>query len=404
MLLGCQESNAERSRATAATPAASAAVPFELTIQPRGDDPRLVDVWLTAPDAQQLARLPHDANGRVTNPPITFLPVTSDVSVEPERPDTRTRPQPLPQTGMLGRCELVEGRLRFRPAFPLIAGETYRAVLNPAFLPAADTDTSLEALYHVPAETAKALPSVLGIYPSGSELPANHLKFYIEFSTPMRPGTVWNHFRLIDRESGEPVGEPFRHTELWSADHRRLTLWFHPGRQKTGVNLNVEIGPILEAGRSYTLLISADWKAENGEPLGEVVRKDFVAVDPDYHQPHPENWQLETPKAGSQTSIRVSFPEPLDWALLQSEMHVESMDGTRLVGRIAVGPDERSWSFLPNEHWTAGDYRLAIGSVLEDLAGNSIERPFEVDLTKAPPRKKDAAPRTVYRLFRIESP
>ena len=29
----------------------------------------------------------------------------------------------------------------------------------------------------------------------------------------------------------------------------------------------------------------------------------------------------------------------------------------------------------------AGDYQLSVGVILEDLAGNSVERPFEVDVT-----------------------
>ena len=38
------------------------------------------------------------------------------------------------------------------------------------------------------------------------------------------------------------------------------------------------------------------------------------------------------------------------------------------------------WSFVPEKPWAAGRYSLVIDTTLEDLAGNSIGRPFEVDL------------------------
>src|SRR3954466_7112132 len=62
------------------------------------------------------------------------------------------------------------------------------------------------------------------IYPSGDAVPANHLKFYLHFSAPMREGVFLNYCRLLD-EHGAEIAEPFRETELWSEDHQRLTLW-----------------------------------------------------------------------------------------------------------------------------------------------------------------------------------
>jgi hypothetical protein len=105
---------------------------------------------------------------------------------------------------------------------------------------------------------AAEAPRLEAIYPSGDTVPANHLKFYLHFSAPMREGVFLEHCRLLDA-TGKPVLEPFRETELWSEDHRRLTLWLHPGRQKTGVNLNDEFGPVLQPNQSYTLVISGAW-------------------------------------------------------------------------------------------------------------------------------------------------
>ena len=35
---------------------------------------------------------------------------------------------------------------------------------------------------------------------------------------------------------------------------------------------------------------------------------------------------------------------------------------------------------MPEEPWAAGDYQIVVESALEDRAGNSIEKPFEVDV------------------------
>ena len=48
-------------------------------------------------------------------------------------------------------------------------------------------------------------------------------------------------------------------------------------------------------------------------------------------------------------------------------------------GTVAVDDEETAWRFTPADPWRPGDYRLVIGTELEDVAGNSIARPFEVD-------------------------
>ena len=50
-----------------------------------------------------------------------------------------------------------------------------------------------------------------------------------------------------------------------------------------------------------------------------------------------------------------------------------------ILGKVAIGPGETGWRYTPDRPWTAGKVRLRIDRELEDLAGNSIVRPFEVD-------------------------
>jgi hypothetical protein len=231
-----------------------------------------------------------------------------------------------------------------------------------------------------------APPALTTIYPSGDELPANHLKFYIHFTEPMREGVFLEHCRLLD-ERDKPVLEPFRETELWSSDHRRLTLWLHPGRQKTGVNLNDDFGPVLVPGRRYTLVISGSWPSAAGVPLSGEVKKTFRTGPRATAQLDPSLWEITTPDAATRQPLEVRFPVPLDHALLTRCLRILDAKGTPLAGAVEVTDAEKTWRFTPRESWSAVVHRLAVEAILEDLAGNSLARPFEVDLEAPPPRQ-----------------
>lgn len=223
------------------------------------------------------------------------------------------------------------------------------------------------------------------IYPSGDALPANHLKFYLEFTGPMREGVFLEYCHLLD-ERGESVLEPFRETELWSENRCRLTLWLHPGRQKTGVNLNEEFGPVLEPNRNYTLVISGRWPRESGAPLGEDVRKAFGTIARATQQLDPATWRMTLPRAGSRDFLEVRFPAPLDHALLLRCLNAADSDGPLIRDDLQTADAERVWRFQPAWPWKPGPHRLRVESVLEDLAGNSLARPFERDLQAPAPK------------------
>lgn len=250
------------------------------------------------------------------------------------------------------------------------------------------------------ASSALGAPPLTAIFPSSSVLPANHLKFYVHFAEPMREGVFLEHCRLLD-EHGNPVSEPFRETELWSDDRQRLTLWLHPGRQKAGVNLNDEFGPVLEPGRRYTLVISGTWPTARGTPLGADLTKAFRAGARATAQLDPAKWRIDAPPAGTLQPLEVRFPAPLDRALLARCLRVREAGGAIVSGKAESTDDERWWRFVPGARWEAADYRLEVDAILEDLAGNSLARPFEVDLEGPPPRR---TPPVVTIPFRPETP
>jgi hypothetical protein len=235
-----------------------------------------------------------------------------------------------------------------------------------------------------------AAPVVEAVYPSAAALPANHLKFYLHFSAPMRLGVFLKYCKLLDDHGREIIDEPFRETELWSEDGRRLTLWLHPGRQKTGVNLNVDAGPVLEQGRRYTLVISGDWPSANGVPFGKNTEKSFFTVARETKQLDTKAWKLHAPAAGTRQPLEIRFPAPLDHALLMRCLQVIDGQGKALGGTVSTTETERCWRFTPSQAWSGGAHSVAVKSILEDLAGNSLARPFEVDLEGKPPVKTPA--------------
>ena len=215
-----------------------------------------------------------------------------------------------------------------------------------------------------------------------SELPANHLKFYIHFSRPMRPTESWEHFSLKDLRTGELVPRPFRHIDLWDEQNRRLTLWFHPGRQKTGVNLNEDLGGILTAGHSYLLIIDPQWKTQAGQPLEGSVKKRyaFTATTADHEQPDPNNWELTSPAVDTVQPLIVSFGEILDFATAGKAVTTCSNNEELIEFSQQADLDGTRVKIFPSKPWAAGNYTIALNPRLEDLAGNNLERPFEVDL------------------------
>src|SRR6185436_15583273 len=87
----------------------------------------------------------------------------------------------------------------------------------------------------VPGKTTP--PTVVAqVYPTADALPANQLKFYLDFSAPMSFGDAYRHIRLLDEE-GRDVPRAFLQTahELWDARRQRFTLILDPGRIKRGL-------------------------------------------------------------------------------------------------------------------------------------------------------------------------
>ncbi len=299
---------------------------------------------------------------------------------------------------MFGKKEVYAGGLRFRPDFPLQVGIPYFVVLN-----AYSNESIVSTVYSftIPADESPPVATVTEVFPTASELPANLLKFYLHFSHPMSVGDSYRHIRLLD-DDGEAVDLPFLELgeELWDRDAKRLTLLFDPGRIKSGLKPRMEVGMALREGERYMLQILDTWLDAEGRPLVEGFQKPFVAIDSDVESPVPERWKLHAPKASTRNTLIVELGESLDEALLQRVIGVIDSRDNEIGGVVSVANGEQSWSFVPDDSWKSGAYRLEIQTILEDLAGNSVGRPFEVEIRRE--EKHLRPPRFAYLDFVVE--
>jgi hypothetical protein len=227
------------------------------------------------------------------------------------------------------------------------------------------------------------------VYPSADVLPANHLRFHIRFSRPMRGGKeIFEQIRILD-DKGKQVQHPWLRDDLWDAEGRSLILYIHPGRIKWGVLLRLLFGPVLEPGRAYTLVIGPEMRDAAGRRLGRAFKKKFTTLAEDRTRVELSAWKLRAPDAGTRKSLVLSFPTVLDRLALNHRLKVVDAGGKEIAGRVEVGAGERSWSFRPAGAWEAAAYRVEVDPELEDVAGNTPLSPFDVDLDtpKRPPQR-----------------
>jgi len=320
-----------------------------------------------------------------TNWPATNWPAVLSVFVE--------QPDAAP-VAMLGEHRIEGALLRFAPAFPLEPGLRYRAVFDAGQLPGAPSPAAgrLTAALQIPVRPERTTATVTQVYPSADVLPENLLKFYVHFSAPMSRGDIYEHIRLLN-EANQPVELPFLELaeELWSRDMLRLTLIIDPGRIKREVKPLEDLGPALLAGRRYTLVIGSGWRDANGNRLKQAFFKRFTVGPPDRDPPDPRRWGYQAPPSRTREPLAVDLAEPMDSALALRMIHVVDAAGREVPGQPFLTERERIWKFLPLHSWKAGHYSLVVETTIEDLAGNNIGKPFEVDVFEGVAKRLDRA-------------
>jgi len=170
--------------------------------------------------------------------------------------------------------------------------------------------------------------------------------------------------------------------ELWTRARRRLTLLLDPGRIKRGLAPNEELGYPLEEGIPIVVAVDPGFPDAEGRPRMARAQRHYKVGRPLRQHVRPSAWRLRTPGAASGDPLVVEFDRPLDRALLEHCLTVlDSSDGP-VEGQLSVADGERAWTFTPLEPWRSRVYRVSVDARLEDLAGNSLTRVFDRDLTR----------------------
>ncbi len=200
------------------------------------------------------------------------------------------------------------------------------------------------------------------VRPTADAVPVNLLRFSIQFERPPE-GPVLPRLGLSGAD-GRNIEEPFLEQELWSPDSRILTVLMHPGRVKSGLVANEELGRALVDGDNVTLTF-------NGQPI-----KRWRIIAEDRTGPNPSRWTATTPRVHSRDQLTVWLDGSVD-AFGTSLIAVRTPSGARLEGHAMFDTGESIWRFTPDDPWTVGRYVVVAAPDLEDASGNRPGLPFE---------------------------
>lgn len=221
------------------------------------------------------------------------------------------------------------------------------------------------------------------ITPSGNDIPENILRIELHLDAPIAAPLDMRHVRLID-DSGAVIEDAFLDMPLPGRDGMSVSILMHPGRIKTGVGPNSNLGMALRQGQKVTLEID-DPQLQGQHPLkktwtvGAAVRQ---GID-------PQNWLIKPPRPEGREPLRIDFGAALD-ANAVSLIAVADPTGRRVPGKFVLAKGEAGGIFTPVSPWRSGVYELRIHPDIEDPAGNRLCSAFEAIEQSAAACNKEA--------------
>ncbi|MES2794888.1 MAG: hypothetical protein V4683_02925 [Bacteroidota bacterium] len=261
----------------------------------------------------------------------------------------------------------------FEPLIPLTSGLNYNIL----------EDDKLIGKITVPFDDQEPAPELISVFPQKDTLPENTLKFYLQFSKPMRTGQSLQYISLLGKKN-DTLHNVFLNLqpELWDTTNTVLTLWLDPGRIKRDLVLNKQMGNPLKINEKYQLVVSEKWKDSRGLKLSKGYSKMFFVEKRDDEVPDISQWQLHLPMVGTFKPLTIDTRQALDHYLLQESIAIVDKSGKPVKGKIIVSAHDQQWSFTPSEVWKSQNYKLQVNARLEDLSGNNLNRVFDRDITK----------------------
>jgi hypothetical protein len=145
------------------------------------------------------------------------------------------------------------------------------------------------------------------------------------------------------------------------------------------------LGPVLLPDRRYTLVVRGAILDAEGRPMGKDFTKSFRTTAEDRERIKVEDWKHTPPTAGTREPLTLQLPKSIDHRSLGRFLAVADESAKPVAGTIEIGKEEKSWLFRPAQPWSQQEYRVRVDPRMEDVAGNSPLRPFDVDLKAGPP-------------------
>ena len=168
-------------------------------------------------------------------------------------------------------------------------------------------------------------------------------------------------------------------SELWDPARRRLTVLLDPARIKQGLAPHREAGYPLQEGTTVVLVVDRDFCDAAGLPLLADRRQPYHVGQTSAVVSTRRAGRSRCPEPAAVVPLVARFDRALDRALLEDCLTVVGSGGT-VPGAAHIVEGERSWSFVPDARWTPGPKAVLVDPVLEDVAGNSLERIFDRNL------------------------
>ena len=136
--------------------------------------------------------------------------------------------------------------------------------------------------------------------------------------------------------------------------------------------------PILN-GNGYSLTVKKELKSAKGVMMTADYVKNFEVTVRDNQKPDIGRWELQLPTNGTAQELSINLNETLDALLLLETISIYYKD-QEIKGEFNLSNTETMLRFRPYQNWEAGEYTIIIDSILEDLAGNNLNRLFDNDI------------------------
>ncbi len=285
-----------------------------------------------------------------------------------------------------GEYVVEDDSVRFVPRFPFLDARAYTVLVHPSLLDDGRDDGFVAHTLRRPARTGAPITHVTEIWPTAAAVPRNALRMYVLFSAPMSEGFADAHVRVRDARRGGHIEQALlpMQPELWDRRRQRLTVLLDPARIKRGLVPHQEAGYALRVGVPVELVVDEGFLDAQGRRLIEPASRRYEIGEDVRAIVNPTTWRVTLPQAGTADPLLVEFDRPLDHALLERCIVVATTDGQPLPGRSETQKGETAWRFQPQRPWPGEALHLAVDPVLEDVAGNSVARIFDRDVTEAP--------------------